>query len=126
MTWKELIGIVFIMVAAFLGWRLLRKLKILRAAQDKIYQDEIDRVLEKITADITPSLLEQYGFKIYDTKSEIYALYGPISMTQKEGYWETEIQAPGKVLWRDTHDQIGQLLIFCEKHGLELTKQDEG
>ena len=91
----------------------------------KIYKEKLAK-MRALEMPITPSLLEQYGFKIHDTKDKIYALNGDISMTHIEGgNWETEIQAPGRILWRDTHEQIGQLLIFCEKHGFELTKIEE-
>ncbi len=125
MTWREIIWIAIIMGVAFLLMAIRSKYLSMRAKEERIYQEEIERTLEKITADITPTLLEQYGFKIYDTKDVTYAVKGGISMTQKDGYWETEIQAPGKILWRDTHDQIGSLIIFCEKHGVELTKKED-
>ena len=128
MTIKEAIGILLILVAAFLFWRLTKKVNKMRAQEEQILDDEFQKVKNELKSSkqlITPSLLEQYGFKIHDTKDVIYAVNGSISMTLKDGYWETEIQAPGKILWRDTHIYLGQLLYFCEKHDFELIKQED-
>lgn len=127
-TWGELIGIVFILAAAGLFYFIMSKARRIRSQQDRILDEELQKVtreLDGLKQLITPSLLEQYGFKIYDTKDVTYALKGSISMTQKDGYWETEIQAPGRILWRDTHMYIGQLEHFCKKHDLEITKQED-
>ena len=104
---------------------LVKKVQDMKMAEFKIYEDEIAR-RAKLEEPITTTCLELYGFKIYDTKDKIYALHGNISMTRRKGgYWETEIQAPGTILWRDTHSTMGELLTFCEKHNYILIKTEE-
>jgi hypothetical protein len=128
MTLKELLGIVFILVAAGAFYYIKRNARRIQDDQDKIYKDEHQKILQLLKdrdQPITPSLLQSYGFKIYDTKDVNYAVKGSISMTQKDDYWETEIQAPGRILWRDTHETMGQLEDFCEKHNLKITKQED-
>lgn len=128
MTFKEFIGITLILLSVGLLYMILRKARRIRDGQDKILEDKYQEMLQQIKdkeQPITPPLLQSYGFKIYDTKDVIYAVKGSISMTQKEDYWETEIQAPGRILWRDTHEYIGQLEVFCEKHNLKITKQED-
>jgi hypothetical protein len=128
MTFKELTGIILILLSVGLIYMILSKVRRIRNGQDKILEDKYQEMLQLLKdrdQPITPSLLQSYGFKIYDTKDVNYAVNGSISMTQKEGYWETEIQAPGRILWRDTHETIGQLEVFCEKHNLKITKQED-
>ena len=90
-TWAVL-AVIIIIVVYFL-WKSSK----MKAVNDKILEDEFQRryILPK---DITTILLEEYGFKIYETKDMVYAVRGAISMTERVGYWEAEIQGPGKML----------------------------
>lgn len=110
--------------AAIVGiYMMIVRAQAIKMQDTKIYEDELARQ-RALELPISLSLLEAYGFKIHDTKDKIYALNGGISMTHIEGgNWETEIQAPGRMLWRDTHYTIGQLLDFCEKHNVGLEKE---
>ena len=124
MTWALAIGLAAVLFAIFSVWLAIRNHRRLRDQNDQIYLDELkNKNLEYIL--ITPTILESYGFKIYGTKDITYAVRGAISMTERVGYWEAEIQGPGKMLWRDKYDNIGELIGFCLKHGFELNKQDD-
>ena len=98
---------------------ILFKAKKHKEANDKIYEDELDK-----GDPITKATLQGYGFKVYETKDKMYALHpNGTSMTQVEGSeWSVEIRGT-KGGWHYNVSKIIELFAFCGEHGKPIKKQ---
>jgi len=88
---------------------------------------------QKVKSEITPgdmpldkSVLIELGFKIYDTKDQIYALHpNGISMTWIENQKWTVVSTDGNIGWSDNVYTVGELVKFAMKHGKEIQVTDK-
>ncbi len=94
----------------------LFKARKFKKADDAIYEAELDP--------ITKVTLQDYGFKIYETKDKLYALHpNGTSMTQVKGSeWSVEIRGitEGGHYYVST---ITSLVGFCGEHDKPIKKQ---
>lgn len=115
----EAIQIILVLAFGFILYMLFKARKF-KQADDAIYEKEL-------TADpINKVTLQDYGFKVYETKDKLYALHpNGASMTQVEGpEWSVEIRGT-KGGWHKNVNTIGELTEFCEDHDKPIKKQEE-
>jgi hypothetical protein len=111
----ELIQIVSICIIVALIYLLIKARKH-KEADDRIYETDL-------TGPITEAILQEYGFKVYDTKDKLYALHPDgISMTKTEDGWSIEIKG-AKGGWHYNVSTIIGLFAFCGEHGKPIKKQ---
>ena len=108
-----IIGICIILLVALIVTKLRKK----PLEKEKIVagQLEINRVL-----------LEQYGFKIHDTKDKLYALHkNNVSLTYiKDGAWNIECVV-GKFMSTSIVITMDEVMVFCDVNGKVISNANQ-